>query len=158
MSKQPEWTPFERAVPTRPVFTDEAREEISAAFQLTPEELDEKMKVTDEEIQGRPCFVNSLYLVFVNKMGELTHLSIRRLDREPCHDWRELQRIKNELVGPECEGLELYPAESRLTDTSNQYHLWVINTGEKINVGWHAGRAVTREALAAKIGARQREP
>jgi hypothetical protein len=40
------------------------------------------------------------------------------------HDWRDLQRIKNELVGPECEAVELYPAESRLVDTANQYHLW----------------------------------
>jgi hypothetical protein len=36
------------------------------------------------------------------------------------HDWRDLQRIKNQLVGPECEAVELYPAESRKVDTANQ--------------------------------------
>jgi hypothetical protein len=41
--------------------------------------------------------------------------------------WRDLQRIKNDLVGPECEAVQLFPAESRLVDTSNQYHLYVCN-------------------------------
>lgn len=36
----------------------------------------------------------------------LVHLSIRRTDRTAIHDWRDLQRIKNELVGPACEGVE----------------------------------------------------
>lgn len=56
----------------------------------------------------------------------LVHLSIRRQDREAVRDWRDLQRIKNALVGPECEGVELFPAESRLVDTANQAHLWVV--------------------------------
>lgn len=57
----------------------------------------------------------------------LVHLSIKRNDRAPIHDWRDLQEIKNELVGPECEGVELYPAESRRVDSANQYHLFVIS-------------------------------
>lgn len=61
-------------------------------------------------------------------MGKLWHLSIRRLDRQVIRDWRDLQRIKNEMVGPEAEGVELFPAESRLVDTSNQFHLWVFET------------------------------
>jgi hypothetical protein len=62
-------------------------------------------------------------------MGKLWHLSIRRMDRGVMNrDWRDLQRIKNEMVGPEAEGVELFPAESRLVDTSNQYHLWVFET------------------------------
>ena len=56
----------------------------------------------------------------------MIHLSIRRLDREAVHDWRDFQRIKNELVGPEHEAVELYPAESRLMDTANQYHVWAL--------------------------------
>jgi hypothetical protein len=35
-------------------------------------------------------------------------------------------RIKDELVGPECEGVELFPARSREADAANQFHLWVI--------------------------------
>lgn len=57
--------------------------------------------------------------------GPLVHLSIKRIDQAPVHDWRDLQRIKDELIGPECEAVELYPANSRLlVDTSNQFHLW----------------------------------
>ena len=56
--------------------------------------------------------------------GGSVHLSIKRIDQEPVHDWRDLQRIKNELIGPDCEAIELYPAEDRRVDTANQYHLW----------------------------------
>lgn len=34
------------------------------------------------------------------------------------------RRIKNELLGPEYEAIELFPAESRLLDSANQYHLF----------------------------------
>lgn len=56
----------------------------------------------------------------------MIHLSIKRIDRQPIHDWRDLQEIKNQLCGPECEAVELYPAESRVVDAANQYHLWVL--------------------------------
>lgn len=53
-------------------------------------------------------------------------LSIKRRDKEPIADWRELQRVKNELVGPEYEAVQLFPAEDRLVDTANQYHLFAV--------------------------------
>jgi len=53
----------------------------------------------------------------------MLHLSIKRLDKHPVRDWRHFQRIKNELIGEENEAVELYPAQSRLVDTTNQYHL-----------------------------------
>lgn len=56
----------------------------------------------------------------------ILHLSIKRRDRDVIRDWRELQDIKNDLVGEEYEGVELFPAETRLVDTANQFHLWVI--------------------------------
>jgi hypothetical protein len=58
--------------------------------------------------------------------GQVTWLSIKRCDRRTMRDWRDLQRIKNELVSPEAEAVELFPSESRLVDTSNQYHLFVF--------------------------------
>jgi hypothetical protein len=60
--------------------------------------------------------------------GAYVHLTIRCADGSTRHDWRDFQRIKNELVGPETEAVELYPAESRLVDTANHYHLWVFKT------------------------------
>jgi hypothetical protein len=69
---------------------------------------------------------------------QIIHLSIKRIDRDPIHDWRDLQEIKNALVGPENEAIEIYPAESRLVDSANQYHLWVFaNPETRIPVGWN---------------------
>lgn len=80
---------------------------------------------------GETVWVNSRYTVYLRiqeakeaDQPRLFHLSIKRNDKEPIHDWRELQRLKNEIVGPEQEMIELYPAESRLVDSSNQFHLW----------------------------------
>jgi hypothetical protein len=66
----------------------------------------------------------------------MTWLSIKRHDKDSCHDWRDFQRIKNELCGKERVGLELYPAESMLLDTSNQYHIWVLPEGVKSPFGF----------------------
>jgi hypothetical protein len=78
----------------------------------------------------RRCYKNSRYTVLVRALlpcapfGAGFHLSIKLNDRAVIHDWRDLQRIKNEIVGPEVEAVELYPKNSRVTDTANQYHLW----------------------------------
>lgn len=56
----------------------------------------------------------------------MIHLSIKRHDKEPCHDWRDFQRIKDDIAGEEWEAVELYPAQSRLVDNANQYHLWAF--------------------------------
>lgn len=57
----------------------------------------------------------------------VVQLSYHRHDRAPIHDWRVGQRIKNEVLGAEWEAVEVYPAESRLVDTSNEFHMWAIN-------------------------------
>lgn len=85
-------------------------------------------------LQGVESFwANSHYLVFKRVIPQIddptqyiVHLSMRTVENDVRHDWREMQRVKNELCGPEWEGIELYPAESRLVDTANQYHLWVF--------------------------------
>lgn len=51
------------------------------------------------------------------------------------HDWREYQQIKNDLVGPEWEAVELYPAESRLVDPSNAFYLWCFPPGVLKDLG-----------------------
>ena len=57
---------------------------------------------------------------------EMWHLSVKRIDREPFHDWRDMQTIKNCICGPDHEGVELFPMERRLVDSANQYHLFVL--------------------------------
>jgi hypothetical protein len=100
------------------------------------------MHAADPEYVG--TFKNHLYQVLMreypyeegNNARKITWLVIRRIDSEPIHDWRDMQRIKNELCLPEREGFEMYPAESRLVDTSNQYHLFVLPLGVPMPFGY----------------------
>jgi hypothetical protein len=99
-----------------------------------------------QAVLSQPGFVgvfrNNLYQVEYREIdapewkGKVAWLCIRRHDSEAVHDWRHLQQIKNDLCGPEAEALEIYPAESRLVDTSNQYHLFVLPPGTGIPFGY----------------------
>jgi hypothetical protein len=106
------------------------------------------------DIQGEEqlLYHNNHYHVFVRKYKPegvpygIIHLSIKNNDRSPRHDWRDFQRIKNEIVGPEIEMAEMYPRESHKVDLSNQYHLWGFETDEpvltKVGFGWEEGKKV----------------
>lgn len=76
-------------------------------------------------------YVNDIYHCIVREHPDYTYLSIKRLDILPIHNWRHMQQIKNDICGDEREGIEIYPAMSRIVDTCNQYHLWVFR--EPIN-------------------------
>lgn len=98
---------------------------------------------SDREVPyGGIAYGNGKYQVTLRPQGELVMLSIRREDRRPIMDWRDLQWIKNELVGPEREAIQVFPAESRLVDTANQYYLWALPEGVKLQFGF-AERAVS---------------
>ena len=104
------WTPFQRAV-------------------YDPADPSPKDRYGDREPER--LFNNSRYQVagwgeHHPLYGRVVHLSIKTHDRQARHDWRDLQRIKNELVGPEYDAVEIYPAESRLVDTANQFHIFVF--------------------------------
>jgi len=79
-------------------------------------------------------------------------LSIRRSDRKAMRDWRHFQWIKNDIVGTEREAFELFPRESRLVDTVNQYHLFVLPTGKDLEVGWNMGRVVSTNGVTTVDG------
>jgi hypothetical protein len=105
--------------------------------------------------ESATTFLNDTYQVEIRQRGDerlpLLWLSIKRIDRQPIRDWRELQQIKNELVGPECEAIELYPAESRLTDSANQYHLWACPDPKfRFPIGWE-GRLVSDEQVGKSV-------
>jgi hypothetical protein len=121
---------------------------------MTDEDV-EKSLYSDEVWTNSRYSCDVIYLdgPDVGRVGAL-HLSIKRRDRKVIHDWRDLQQIKNDCAGPEREALELYPAESRLIDTANQYHLWVAPEGHTLQVGWNDGRHVSDET--GKSGAKQR--
>lgn len=103
---------------------------------------------------GVAVFRNSRYLITVRGLapaapfGRGVHLSIKRHDRGPVHDWRDLQRIKNEILGPDVEAVELYPAEVRKVDGANQYHLWAF-PGYRFPFGQQFREVCTPEENAA---------
>ncbi len=101
------------------------------------------------------AWANGIYTCVVDRSGNYVHLSIRRVDRSPIRDWRHMQQIKNEILGPEAEAVELYPAESRLVDTANQYHLWCKLPGQQFEFGF-TSRLVASEG-DSEIGVSQRK-
>ena len=80
-------------------------------------------------VKNTKVYQNNLYGVIaqINRSStiDLIHLIIVRHDRKPIHDWRHLQRIKNELTDPEFEAIEIYPTKRREFSINSHYHLWV---------------------------------
>ena len=112
-------------------------------------------------LQQREAWRNDQYLVITDKEAPngfpdtiVWHLSIKRHDKQPVHDWRDMQAIKNLLCGAEAEAIELYPAESRLIDQANQYHLFVfMRMGDRVTpripVGWQRRAVMARSQGSA---------
>jgi hypothetical protein len=89
------------------------------------------------DVGKQETYSNDLYFVQINRnvnhgFGDsledgMFELTIRKQDRSDGLDWRHVQLIKNQIVDPECEMVELYPAESRLRDSANQYWFYGFN-------------------------------
>jgi len=106
------------------------------AVGLTREEAKSAYRSLDDQEVWR----NEKYVVLVYNHPQYIWLSIRRDDRKAIHDWREMQQIKNDIVGREHEGVELYPAESRKVDAANQYHMFVMRDPEyRFPFGFESG-------------------
>lgn len=98
-ARLPKWTPFHRMMYEDPA----AQLWVNSRYQVT-------WRLRAITVGGREVAV--------------VLLGISNFDQSARHDWREFQRIKNELVGPEWEAVEIHPPESRLVDPSNFYLLW----------------------------------
>ena len=79
------------------------------------------------------AFHNNRYTVMVYDNERLsggfltTKLMVQKLDDTVIvNHWSELQKIKNELFGPEATAIEFYPAESELINDHNIYWLWLL--------------------------------
>lgn len=70
------------------------------------------------------CYSVQFYDVLTD-MGLVQHLIVRaQLGGEP--PWRDMQRIKDELVGTEAYAVQVYPRASDVVDQADVYHLWVL--------------------------------
>lgn len=155
--------PFERA----PTITERREDFLSRMIGegLEPARAEDAY----DYLMRNETWQNGEYQVMIDKetphgFGEgalVWHLSIQRLDSDPIHDWRDMQAIKNMLVGPEAEAIELYPAESRVMDTSNRFHLFALIQAAnglrfpKLPIGWtQASRSDTPRPTI--VGSKQR--
>lgn len=100
--------------------------------------------VKKETADPDEAWFNDVYYITVRRherdavfgtRGGMIQLGIASHDGTARHDWRDFQAIKNQLCGPECEGFELYPAESRLLDPSNYYTIWCFPGLRRLKVG-----------------------
>ena len=111
-------------------------------------EAEAKQRV--REMESHEIWVNNLYQVNIERADPkdtggigFAHLIIRRLDRRPVHSWVHFQEIKNALLGPECEAVEMYPAERFLVDAKDHYHLWGFTSPEEtFGIGFRDEREV----------------
>ena len=80
---------------------------------------------------------NNLYSVVVRRGANgLRHLSIHRHDRRAMRDWRHLQQIKSEILGTEATAVEVFPPDSKIFDTSNEYQLCEVDTDSDYCSEW----------------------
>lgn len=142
----PEWTPFEEAT-----------------------------WLADHSRAGEKVFLNSRYQVAVYPSApaiggaegwpRYVHLCFKHIHNIAITDFRDFQRIKNELVSPAAFAFQIYPDEAHLVDGANQYHLWVLvpdgypdvevpaEDWPALPYGFYDGRVVTD---VAPKGGRQR--
>ncbi len=159
------WTPFEECIRyTKEEALDIVLKEVKTLADKEHFQTEEAIAAAAEQLTNCKIYKNNLYQVAVYGADQqknlqssdwpgMIHLSIKKIDRSAVHDWSHMQRIKNELVGDEHEAVELYPAESRLVNMANQYHLWVLaDKGVSFPFGFAEGRHVDgqREGSEAK--------
>lgn len=113
------------------------------------------------QLRGDEVWVNDRYqalvkyLQFKEHTGEpagaegMVQLSIHSHDRGPVRNWRHLQQIKNEVCGELRTAVEIFPPENLLTDTSNEYHLWVYPEGFDLGFGLNESAVVSDDETVA---------
>jgi hypothetical protein len=153
----PAWTPFVRA----PLPKESTLERLKHAEDLAREEHVpvEVANAALADLDRDEIWLNSRYQVNIRRRAdvdgqvegwpEMIHLSIKRRDKAPLgpEHYRDFMLIRDELVGPEHEAVELYPRRSREVDVANQYHLWVL-ADDRISFpfGFHNRRKVSDTA------------
>lgn len=159
----PKWAWHELEIPKK---TDKENQEIiekAIRAGMTRELAEESVRTYKHD----KMYANAYYTVFVTPQLKadgskpnplMVHISISNKKKGTVHDWRDLQQIKNDLVGKQYEAVELYPAEDRLVDMANQYHLWCV-ADEKFRFpfGFNQGR-VTSNEQPTNVGKQRETP
>lgn len=112
-----------------------------------------------DRVEGVTSWGNERFTVIVagaEADGPL-HVSVHDHGRNAQIPWRILQRIKNEVAGPDRWACEWFPPEGNLMDEANERHLWVWPEGVEppAPLAYHGPRTVADETEARDYGARQ---
>lgn len=104
------------------------------------------------------AFYNRLYNGFALVFEDTSmHLTFKRNDRAAVRDWRHFQAIKNEVAGPEREAVEIFPPESELVDSANEYHLFVLPDGQMSPLGFEHDEPQLMDATSTHDHAQYRQ-
>lgn len=104
---------------------------------------DEWPTIPQIEVEARRIWISADYLavLYRQRVDGLLRLTVNSTRRTACRkrrdkggvDWRdgitwdELQRVKNECLGPDVWCVEVYPAQDKVVDVANMRHLWVLD-------------------------------
>lgn len=121
-----------------------------------PKEDQERLAEESYQYQKRSeKWENSKYKVTFDKQCDHVHpdwpkglkcwyISFSMKDGGHLLDWREIQEIKNQVVGEEHEAVMLFPKDSRCMDTANQFHLYIIgDKDQEFPIGWQCPKAIS---------------
>lgn len=81
------------------------------------------------------AFRNNRYTVMIYDNSKTTHgpatkiLIQNHFDEPIKNHWSEIQKIKNEVFGPEVTAIEYFPAESELINDHNIYWIFIYPDG-----------------------------
>lgn len=76
------------------------------------------------------CWPNDRYGVQLIVSNGLHVLMVRRHDEGDDFPWRDLQRIKDELVGEDREAVQVFPKKSEIVDEADMAHIWLVPEDE----------------------------
>ena len=104
--------------------------------------------------QNKTRWENRYYTVTANRKpgarDQCVCIMIVNADQSAMRDWREFQRIKNEICGKDWVAYEIYPAESKAVDPSNAFFLWCFPSAKLPHYcGMDGPRHFTPEQAAA---------
>jgi len=65
--------------------------------------------------------------------------------------WPEMQRIKDDIAGPDATAIEVYPPKAEVVDEADMFHIWVLRG--KLPFGLHLTRYVPGLRSPVKVSA-----
>ena len=136
------WTPFVQVSSDRTAVVGN----LDAVAKQFGVPLDVVREVAAETFSNAKLYLNSIFEVEIKPATQPNgwlHLAVRRRNGVAGVTWAENQHIKDELVGPDCEGIELLPAAARLRNARQDFPSIGVcpNPAERLAFGFHGSAA-----------------